>query len=487
MTFNKWSKTAASNATADSTINWAEGQSPASVNDSGRAMMAAAAKYRDDVSGSITTGGTSTAYTVASNQSFASLSALSGNKVAFVPHATNGASATLNVDGLGAKPLWISSSVPIPVGFFTSNNIYTVTYFAAYDAFLVHGTPGALNAITTIGNASIGGNASITGNETIGGTLGVTGATTLAAVSATTGTFSGTLTQNSTSHGIIASGTTEQRPASPSAGSLRFNNTLGLLEFGDGSAWNQPSIAQPIAGGYRSLVIVNNSGTPNSMIDVDADAVTVETSSGVAYRLKNINLTINSLTSGANGLDTGTIAASTWYYIYVIYNPATTTVAGLISLSSTSPTLPSGYTAFARIGANKIDGSLAFYRVRQVGSLAQFVVTAGSNTASLPTMASGATGNIGTPTWTTVSTTSFVPITATSLRGVVACANTTAIIAPNVSYGANTSLTNPPPVIHSPPGSATFLFDMPLESSNIYWATNNSNAYLHCSGWVDNI
>ena len=35
-----WSRTAASNATADSSINWAEGQSPSSVNDSARAMMA---------------------------------------------------------------------------------------------------------------------------------------------------------------------------------------------------------------------------------------------------------------------------------------------------------------------------------------------------------------------------------------------------------------------------------------------------------------
>ena len=47
MTFFKWSRTAAANATADSTINWAEGQSPSSVNDSARALMAAAAKYRD--------------------------------------------------------------------------------------------------------------------------------------------------------------------------------------------------------------------------------------------------------------------------------------------------------------------------------------------------------------------------------------------------------------------------------------------------------
>jgi hypothetical protein len=37
MSFFKWSKTAAANASADSTVNWAEGQAPSTVNDSARA------------------------------------------------------------------------------------------------------------------------------------------------------------------------------------------------------------------------------------------------------------------------------------------------------------------------------------------------------------------------------------------------------------------------------------------------------------------
>ena len=58
MSFWKWSRTAANNATADGSINWAEGQAPSTVNDSARAMMAAASKYRDDVAGAIATAGT---------------------------------------------------------------------------------------------------------------------------------------------------------------------------------------------------------------------------------------------------------------------------------------------------------------------------------------------------------------------------------------------------------------------------------------------
>src|SRR6266481_6750319 len=110
MSFWKWSRTASSNATADGSINWAEGQAPSTVNDSARAMMAAAAKYRDDVSGAIATGGTSTAYTVTSYQSFDTLAHMDGAMIAFTPHATSGATVTLNVDSLGAKPLRQSPS-----------------------------------------------------------------------------------------------------------------------------------------------------------------------------------------------------------------------------------------------------------------------------------------------------------------------------------------------------------------------------------------
>lgn len=41
----QWSTTAANNATADPSINWAEGQAPSTVNDSARAMMAAIATW----------------------------------------------------------------------------------------------------------------------------------------------------------------------------------------------------------------------------------------------------------------------------------------------------------------------------------------------------------------------------------------------------------------------------------------------------------
>jgi hypothetical protein len=73
MSFWKWSRTAANHATADGSINWAQGQAPSTASDSARAMMAAASKHRDDVAGAIATAGTGTAYTLSSYQVFDTL------------------------------------------------------------------------------------------------------------------------------------------------------------------------------------------------------------------------------------------------------------------------------------------------------------------------------------------------------------------------------------------------------------------------------
>jgi hypothetical protein len=133
-----WSQTAATNATADSTINWAEGQAPSTVNDSARAMMAAGAKWRDDISATITTAGSATAYTVTSNSIFDSLAHMNGQIVAFVPHASNTGSATLSVDGLTAKPIRFAPGVETVANTLILGATYVTTYNNADGAFYLH-------------------------------------------------------------------------------------------------------------------------------------------------------------------------------------------------------------------------------------------------------------------------------------------------------------------------------------------------------------
>ena len=73
-------------------------------------------------------------------------------------------------------------------------------------------------------------------------------------------------------------------------------------------------------------------------------------------------LFVNSAVNGVNGLDTGTIAASTQYAVYLIgdsrnYN---NTAAVLSLTSNVAPLLPSGYDSYRLIGFWATDGSSHF-------------------------------------------------------------------------------------------------------------------------------
>ncbi|MCA6117873.1 tail fiber protein [Bradyrhizobium sp. WSM 1738] len=142
MTLYKWSQTAASNATADPSINWQEGQAPSSVNDSARAMMASIAKHRDDIAGAIVTGGTASAYTVTSYEAFESLARLNGQIVAFTPHVTNGGTVTLNVDSLGPRPLRSAPATELLAGTLIQGTPYLALYNNSDAAFYLHGFYG---------------------------------------------------------------------------------------------------------------------------------------------------------------------------------------------------------------------------------------------------------------------------------------------------------------------------------------------------------
>lgn len=145
MTAYKWSATAADNDDIDSTINFQEGQSPGSLNNSTRAVMAALAKQRKDNSGELNTGGTSTAYTVTTNQVFTSLT--DGISVVVRLDQTCGTDPTFAPDGLTAKQLTTEGSTNVASGSLVGGSIYKFTYDSSDDAWIVEG-----DRIITINN-----------------------------------------------------------------------------------------------------------------------------------------------------------------------------------------------------------------------------------------------------------------------------------------------------------------------------------------------
>jgi len=89
--------------------------------------------------------------------------------------------------------------------------------------------------------------------------------------------------------------------------------------------------------------------------------------SGDIVRLED-ELIISLENTGKNGLDTGSEAASTWYYIYIIKNIKTLEVAGLFSASPDNPTLPQDFTLSKRIGVVRNNSSSDLFRFYQTGS-----------------------------------------------------------------------------------------------------------------------
>ncbi len=135
--FHRFSRTASSNATADSSVNFAEGQAPSTLNDSNRAVMARLAEYRDDVSGATATTGSADAYVFASYQTLTAL--VDGYKITFTCHASNTTTSTINVDSMGAKPLRALTGVELSADTLKTGSIYSATYDSSAQEWLLHG------------------------------------------------------------------------------------------------------------------------------------------------------------------------------------------------------------------------------------------------------------------------------------------------------------------------------------------------------------
>ena len=91
--------------------------------------------------------------------------------------------------------------------------------------------------------------------------------------------------------------------------------------------------------------------------------------------------------TGNGSLDTGAIANTTWYHVYLIQRIDTGLVDILCSLSATAPTMPASYTLFRRIGSMKTDGSAQWVLFSQNGD--EFLL--GTPTEDISTGAQGTT------------------------------------------------------------------------------------------------
>lgn len=248
-----------------------------------------------------------------------------------------------------------------------------------------------------------------------------------------------------------------------------------------------PASTDGIAGSFANLK-ASATGT-NAVVTLTADEVCVKNAAGQQKVLNGVALAINSAALGANGRDAGSLTASAWYSVWVIYNPTTQAVAGLLSLSATAPTLPAGYTHKARGGWVRTDGTANKYPLSfvQSGRVVQYALRAASNVIEYPVMASGVAGAVNTPTYVPVAVSGFCPPTAGAIKILLGSTgvNQVAQASPNAVGGVRGTS----PVFFNVGSNGDWYYpaEFVLESGNIFYASSGAGGYIRVMGWEDNL
>lgn len=121
------------------------------------------------------------------------------------------------------------------------------------------------------------------------------------------------------------------------------------------------------------LVVSNDATTPNTKLDISAgqcrdssNQIDMGIGANFIVPFQGIAITapliLNAAVNGANGLDTGSLAASTMYAVYIIGDSRNIKpTASILSLATnTAPLLPFGYDSYRIISYWATDGSSHF-------------------------------------------------------------------------------------------------------------------------------
>jgi hypothetical protein len=123
-----WSVTAVNNGTADPLIDWHEGQTRASVNNSARSEMAAHAKNRNLLNGSIVTTGSANAQQFLSGLTYTTVPTGLVVRLKVGPGLTSTTATTLNMDGIGDVAVKTADGSDLLGGEFVADSYVDLLY-----------------------------------------------------------------------------------------------------------------------------------------------------------------------------------------------------------------------------------------------------------------------------------------------------------------------------------------------------------------------
>jgi hypothetical protein len=262
---------------------------------------------------------------------------------------------------------------------------------------------------------------------------------------------------------------------------------------GGGSGGGE-GVAEVYITGGSSIVGSAPGGTKSASWTIEQIVAAVSLG-GLAYLGTGLSLSFSGASTGAGGMDTGSMPVSADLSVYAIYNPTTATwstlgCAGTVSNGSiySGTHMPSGYTASQLIFSGKTDSS---------GNIVAFVQT-GRKVGTYPFFNFIATGLTDSSGWTELSLSAVVPANAKTWFPGGVCSGGAAGLATNNLYLAPTFLTASESestgvgaqVLASfwmPGGPAVVAPEVQILTTQVtyYWVINSGGSWgLYCTGYT---
>lgn len=204
-----------------------------------------------------------------------------------------------------------------------------------------------------------------------------------------TNPMSGDVTIGST--GVTAIGANKvanSQLAQATARTIKGNNSFSTANEADLTGVQAGGIVvlQGFLGGlglsFNSTTVLNIAAGMTT-----SDDVTTMMTLGSAYTKTTGSWAVG---TGNGGLDTGSVANTTWYHVYVIERTDTGVVDVLFSTSATAPTLPANYTKQRRVGSFKTNGSAQIISFAQNRDRFDWLVPVNDIVSNTPGVTTGA-------------------------------------------------------------------------------------------------
>ncbi len=264
------------------------------------------------------------------------------------------------------------------------------------------------------------------------------------------------------------------------------NRLVTGMESGSTIVYTPAQIAVP-SSYYLDLRCATVAGQHYKRL-ITCDYASLKDGSGNTFAVGAVNVTVDiTVVQAANGRDQYlAFTTDSWIHFYIIGGVGVA-VAGLASASPTSPSLPSGYTYFMRVGACWVDnnGYIDTFAATQINDMVFY----GLNIIIDHAHSAGD----GT-TWDSESLAQAIPVTAKSVFGYFG-ASTNPIANRGMAIAANSSgqhlwgaTIDGGAVVYNPRSNVFFWIPV-LAAQTIYWTASIIQAYFYLSthGYIDDI